>query len=209
MFSGLHYRVDLATGLKEAKLMDESDGSEYYAMVERWMKDRRLGKPSTEGGFKVTRSFKKNPFTSGSETNSAVALVEVPRENPSEKDPLAKLTDEKESRLLDEETMQQIKMGHKKKVDAFRDARAEKKAYLDDIEKIDDSHFKHKHSAMEQALMEETEKVHCEKGCNFEENYDDDEDDFDYWLEEALYRDGLRHSLGNAYDIGIGRRRSL
>lgn len=60
IFAGLHYRINIATGLKEAKLMDESDGSKYYQLLEKWIQDRQLGNtlPSDiEGGFKITQKF--------------------------------------------------------------------------------------------------------------------------------------------------------
>ncbi|KAF2347160.1 Armadillo-type fold [Trinorchestia longiramus] len=37
IFNGLHYRINMATGLKEAKLMDGSDGSKYLAAAKHWL----------------------------------------------------------------------------------------------------------------------------------------------------------------------------
>ena len=131
VFAGLHYRINMATGLKEAKLMDGNNGTEYYRLLKKWLQDHQTGKlTQNNGGFKITKQVKV-PKKSISEKSQDNIGFDESRTNPSNSNSLAVLPE-----IIDtEDKLKQAKS------DLNKIGETDSKLFFDDLKKLDDLHF--------------------------------------------------------------------
>lgn len=141
VFAGLHYRINVATGLKEAKLMDENDGSEYYRLLKKWIQERQGGTlpPDTGGGFKITQEFQvsKKLFTEKQVLEEAKKSSSL--NDDQEKSVMSSL-DDSHSKIYGLTHVPNHEFGQPKNLKIFSSQDDDKKSFIEDIMKLDDSH---------------------------------------------------------------------
>jgi len=139
VFTGLHYRMNLETGLKEAKLMDGTDGTEYFKLINKYL-NKKLIESLEVPRVDNDKTQEKEELR---DENSNVAIVPVDTDNNKDVN----------TNILHNDAIDKIQ----KKVKDFKKDQKDSSdgSFLNDVKNLDDSHFKdHRVKALEEAMLE-------------------------------------------------------